>query len=56
MTESTTRNDLMTGSQAEPGNPCLEALPRSKSWKIGGRASGSALPGRAWERAIEVLK
>ncbi len=41
---------ILTGSQAEPGNRCLEALPRIAIRKIGGRASGSVLPGRAWER------
>jgi len=35
----------LTGSKALPGNPYLEALPRLG---LGGRASGSALPGRAW--------
>ncbi|MEG3971822.1 hypothetical protein QUA00_30015, partial [Microcoleus sp. T2B6] len=33
-----------------PGNRYLEALPRFLNRKIGGRASGYALPGRAWER------
>jgi hypothetical protein len=36
----------LTGSQEEPGNRCPEALPRSSSRKIGGRADGSALPGK----------
>ena len=39
-----------TRSLALPGNRCPEALPRLLSDKIGGRASGSALPGRARER------
>jgi hypothetical protein len=31
-----------------PGNRCPEALPRFRSMRIRGRASGSALPGSAW--------
>lgn len=39
--------DFLTGSQALPGNQYLEALPHYPSRKIGGRASGDALLGRA---------
>ena len=40
----------LTGSRAVPGNRYLEALPRRLRRKTGGRASGSASPGRAGER------
>jgi hypothetical protein len=43
----------LTRSQALPGNGCHSCSASQALRRIGGRASGSTLPGRAWERVTK---